>query len=307
MGLSHHARSAICRVIIFFGGTVLMNTLLVGCGSFQAAPCETRIIAAGDIGSTIESGLFIIRAIIDGSHPVRLVLDTGADATVLTPAAVERIGLETVPILRVVRGAQGGGIEGSKVQISTLDLGGLVLTDFDALVLGLDPIQGRLERPIDGVIGWPAFRDTAVRVEIETGRIRVGDTPEPGGVVYPLTSRRATIEAPIFGKLREYLVDTGYTGTLTIRPDDLSLLASKDLGEQGVSGAYRAGSERRVRVETETDFGGTRMPGSEVFVTGGTRVMGNAWMQRFVVTFDQPSGEIRFRAAESQSTLEISR
>lgn len=289
---------AMYRFLVAFMFFCVMSVPLVGCGSFQAAPSATRVVADRDIESTIESGLFVIDAVVNGSHPVRLVLDTGADATVLTPAAVERIGLETEPMMRVVRGAKGGGLEGSKAPVASLDLGGLVLTEFDALVLGLDPIQRRLERPIDGVVGWPAFRDAAIGVEIETGRITTDGTPDPDDVIYPLTSRRATIEAPIFGTPREYLVDTGYTGTLTVRPGDLRGLPTEDMGDQSVSGAYRTGTERRVRVETESEFGGTRMPGAEVFVTHQARIIGNSWMRRFIVTFDHPAGEIRFRESK---------
>lgn len=287
-------RSARLRATMRAAGVVLLGALLTGCGSFQPAPTETRVVASGEFEVSIEQGLMVINAVINGEHPVRMVLDTGADATVLTPAAVERIGLDTKPMMRIVRGAKGGGLEGSRAPVSSLDLGGLVLSEFDALVLGLAPIQRRLDRPVDGVVGWPAFRDAELSVDWANGRISTGGLREPGSVAYPLTSRRATIEAPIFGTSREYLVDTGYNGTLAVRRSDLARLTTQNLGEQSITGAYRSGTEERFRVDEQTAFGGARIPAAEVVVTDGTRVMGSGWMRRFTVTFDQPAGEIRF-------------
>ena len=91
-------RSARLRATMRAAGVVLLGALLTGCGSFQPAPTETRVVASGEFEVSIEQGLMVINAVINGEHPVRMVLDTGADATVLTPAAVERIPVPSVAI-----------------------------------------------------------------------------------------------------------------------------------------------------------------------------------------------------------------
>lgn len=266
----------------------------VGCGSFQPAPAASRVILPGDVPSAFDRGLVFLDAEFNGAHPVRLILDTGADATVLTPHAVERLGLQTASMMRVVSGSSGHGVEGAKVRVDRLDLGGLILSDFDAIVMSLEPVEQRLGEPIDGVIGWPAFRDVALIVDYGAQRVSAVDSPSPLGVAYPLTTRRATIEAAMLGEPREYLVDTAFTGAVAIRRDDLNGLEFERLGEDTLSGAYRVEREDRVRVRPASDFGGERVSAVDAFVTKGVRIIGSAWLRRFVVTFDQPSGEIRF-------------
>jgi hypothetical protein len=65
----------------------------------------------------------VVSARIAGSEPLRLLLDTGADRTIVAPQALSRVGISTLNAPRAaIKGVTGRG-QGGLVQIASLDVG----------------------------------------------------------------------------------------------------------------------------------------------------------------------------------------
>jgi hypothetical protein len=90
----------------------------------------------------------LVRASIGGAGPLTLILDTGADRTMVTPEALSRLGIASVGAPRVeVRGVTGSS-QGSVVQVASLEVGGaragpLWIIAHDADLKKADGLLGR--------------------------------------------------------------------------------------------------------------------------------------------------------------------
>lgn len=70
-----------------------------------------------------ESG-YVVEARIDGSEPVRLVVDTGATATVISPRVAERLGLAVTRDPPVLVRTAGGTVEAGAARVREIEVGG---------------------------------------------------------------------------------------------------------------------------------------------------------------------------------------
>jgi hypothetical protein len=67
----------------------------------------------------------LVEARINGAGPVTLILDTGADRTVVAPSALARLGISTPNTLRAHIKGVTGGIRADLVWVSSLEVKGL--------------------------------------------------------------------------------------------------------------------------------------------------------------------------------------
>ena len=94
----------------------------------------------------------IVTLSADG-HPVTLVLDTGADRTVLTPAIAERIGAPPprIEFRQRMRGITGV-VPGREVELQSFTAGGIALSWHRVLVAPITT-PNMLSAPLDGILG----------------------------------------------------------------------------------------------------------------------------------------------------------
>ena len=87
------------------------------------------------------------------AHPVTLLLDTGAERTVLTPAIAERIGALPPPVTfqRRVQGIAGA-VSSHEVELNSFTAGGVPIAWRRVLVAPITP-PSMLSMPLDGVLG----------------------------------------------------------------------------------------------------------------------------------------------------------
>jgi predicted aspartyl protease len=107
--------------------------------------------------------------------PVRLLLDTGASSTMVTPALAGRLGLTSRPISADDGALAGGGSDCDRqhprrTTLPPLTLGSLRLSGVEALLL---PIAA-LPPGVDGVLGVPTLRRLPVWVDPRGGTLALG-------------------------------------------------------------------------------------------------------------------------------------
>lgn len=119
-------------------------------------------------------GLPLIVARVDGA-PVWLVADTGANRTVLTPEALERLGLPTCEADVLGVGLAGSIQEIRVARVERLELGGLSFGPLHLPVLPLPFVNEQLEaavgRSADGVLGNDLMGDFCVTFDFPAGRL----------------------------------------------------------------------------------------------------------------------------------------
>jgi hypothetical protein len=90
----------------------------------------------------------LVSAKINGSGPITLILDTGADRTMVAPSALSRLGISFENALRgVVRGVTGASyaeaVWVNSVEIEEAKVGPLLIIAHDADLKGADGLLGR--------------------------------------------------------------------------------------------------------------------------------------------------------------------
>lgn len=107
--------------------------------------------------------------------PVRLLLDSGASSTMVTPALARRLGLASQPLPAAAAALAGGGGDCAlpaprRTTLPALRLAGLRLEGLEALLL---PIAA-LPPGVDGVLGVPTLRRLPVWVDPHSHRLALG-------------------------------------------------------------------------------------------------------------------------------------
>lgn len=203
----------------------------------------------------ITQGYITLSAVIEGT-PARLLLDTGADATVIDPKIAERLAL--VPISYHESGVAGG----RKVRIPLVELKSIQVGN---TTVSLKPVavvdMNREERPfgrIDGVLGSDFIKQNVVTIDYPKRQL-IFETSDSykalrlTGVSFPLHLVGGTapyLSVELDGKLKlvnEYKLDTGAAKT-HLRLQDLESLGYqisklKKSDGQSLGGKY-------VKVET---------------------------------------------------------
>lgn len=140
----------------------------------------------------VESDLMVIPVSINGSRPLRYVLDTGGQGATLSNSTVaETLNLKIAGTVQV-RGAGGGGATtpASVAEGVTFNIGGIELSD--ASLVMRRPIfgSGSMAGP-DGVIGRPVFGNLVVEVDWEKRVVRFYEPAKykysGAGTALPLT------------------------------------------------------------------------------------------------------------------------
>jgi hypothetical protein len=201
--------------------------LLPGCSAFvRPDPAQTLVPEGSQLLPTRRcADMFLVDAVIDGRGPFVLLIDTGAAMTILTPEAARQFADGTRATFVPAIGATGQVVVAKqRIRMRTMNVGELELREFDALVLDLEGFETAVGGRLDGILGYPAFRDLLLTLDYPRGEVRVKrdrlrhDDPGP---LLPLLKRQSpTVDLFIQGKRRQAILDSGSSGDLSLAGGD---------------------------------------------------------------------------------------
>jgi predicted aspartyl protease len=173
---------------------------------------ELPVAVAGDV---------TVDAQVNG-QPVKMVVDTGSAATLLTHPAAERLALALRPIPGVTMYGVGGGENGVSARIREFKVANLVARDFDRFVMGPRPLGAA-----QGILGAMFLMQTDVEFDFPDGKLRFfrpknckGDQVVYWGKAYAVApmvgSNEGRIEVAVSlnGKTTAAQMDTGAASTV---------------------------------------------------------------------------------------------
>ena len=148
------------RVAVVLG---VMLALLSGKASRAADGCGTRLLGK-IVVATLNRAPFV--TLLANGHPVTLILDTGAERTVLTPAAAERIGAER-PSVEFPRHLSGidGGLASREVELRSFAAGSLLIPWHRVLVAPITMARV-FPTPLDGLLGADVLSDFDIDLDL---------------------------------------------------------------------------------------------------------------------------------------------
>ncbi|MEM7623050.1 MAG: retropepsin-like aspartic protease [Planctomycetota bacterium] len=269
----------------------------VGCGSTAASKPRATITLAAEspVQTSRLGGFYLTTATMTGGRPVTLLIDTGAQTSVLDRASAERLlpgGIEKSRT-RVI-GANGVTVASQgEATIERLDVGGLTAQDLRVAVLDLSPISRILGVHLDGLLGWDVLKNTVTSFDDPSGTVSIarsvparlratpGDRIEDNGI--PVG--RVTLPG---GRRVPVVIDTGSDGWISFASlDPLPLI-----GEPRAAGVARAiGGTAAVEAATLDGaimFGGASIQDPIVETTPGLPRVGAGIFRGRTLTLDGP-------------------
>lgn len=247
----------------------VLPLLLLMCACAPGGPDVCALEPAGTLPVRLVRNVPVTVVGVNG-NPAALLLDTGADTTLLSLAAARRLKVPVGSRRDAVLGTSGGEAKTNPVVLDTVQFGTAVLPGVDALVgRGLLP-------PIDGFLGLNVLAGFELDLDVPAGTLTLyrarppacAGTPPPWTVPFTalLTERDAAgylfVTAAINGTSVRALLDTGASRTTASRAAALraglppaDLLAgpastTEDPGSPGIT--VRPRQFRELRVGTDT-------------------------------------------------------
>ena len=177
---------------------------------------------------------------IDGKGPLRLVLDTGASRSALTPAALNKLGIQPDLDRMVLLRGTTGSARVPTVRVGQVEIGDL-LAERQTMVVVDDAFGGA-----DGVLATTALRDRRILADFRRDRIEItrssGERAPPGFTtlrIKLLDHHVPWVEAMVGGVRVKAVIDTGAQstiGNLALRDALLAKRREVDAREEGVIG-----------------------------------------------------------------------
>jgi hypothetical protein len=267
---------------------------------------KTKGASVGDpptIPFEFENGRIMVKASINGSAPLNLLFDTGADAIMIHASTLEK-GAQIKIDGSMPNSGLGGTVNRKTASSNTLELAGLRWENEPMIFSEQPPLAG------DGILGTHIFEDKAVEIDFDR-RIIVIHESVPDEVV-------GYTKVPMFGSGRLFSIDTtlvggrtngnaraffdtGFPGVLMAYPDvDKSLGLRGELsriGRKTTSGTGPNTIQSDTLLLPELSIAGMTLRGAPIDVEAPTpvaisghvgAVIGIAAISRFNLIIDYP-------------------
>lgn len=115
-------------------------------------------------------GLLYVQGELDGT-PLRMIVDTGANRTILDKGAADRLGVDAGPELLPVVGCLASAA--SEAAVGALRLGPVAVSLDAVAILDLSPMAPKLGEGVDGIIGADLLVATGAVIDYGTSELRM--------------------------------------------------------------------------------------------------------------------------------------
>jgi hypothetical protein len=289
--------------------TALAGLIGPGCFSVQRTAPKPGVTRIGDKPVTLPGHLIgnvlVVEDKWDKSGPYHFLVDTGSSVTLVSPEIAKRYAsAEERPLDEPqvrVRSAGGGFALLDAVTLKRLQLGTARFDYVPALVYDCTDLSAQFGVKIDGVLGFPLFRNAVLTLDYPNERIvlraKIPDDGLPGEVIL-FDNADKTPLIPILLGDHEFaaLIDSGNAGAIDINPAGLSPTFS--FGPVAGPTVSTLGGDKPSRVgrlEGVVRIGSFDVPRPVVEVTDELTSLGGGILSHFTLTFDQRHNEVIFQ------------
>lgn len=174
------------------------------------------------IESELHYGEIYAFVTIDGSEPLRMLVDTGSPIHSIRERTANRLGLTETGAL-LLRDYAGNELEQPRVRVHAMQLGSFVFEEFDVSVL-----PDRAGEDVDGVLGMLGLRGYTLVLDFSTGEMALHEESlnrdDPGVLPFRTTHDKSVLipfrMLDSAGFEQEYwaTLDTGHNSSLLLHP-----------------------------------------------------------------------------------------
>lgn len=255
------------------------------------------ILPARTIGNYL-----LIEAKWDRFGPYHFLVDTGSSVTLVTPALARRYPGRHVPPVAVttVRGADGRMLELPRGSLRRLELGDARFDDLDVLLYDCAPLSAHLGVRVDGVLGFPLFRELLLTLDYPGSRVLLQparNAPLVPGAVVPFDDGHKTplVSVRLGDRSIAALIDSGSDALFSLNPVGLSPAFAYGPVTGATVGTISGDHTQSIgRLAGTLAIGGYEFRAPVVEVTDSLSAIGGGMLRHFSVTFDQQRDRVIF-------------
>jgi len=277
--------------------------LISGCVSSRGRPAATRVEPqpVRVPAQLIANFLFVESAQADGKT-YRFMVDTGSSVTYVSSALAgalktkERRGAppRTLP----VRGANGRAVELPAITLHRFRLGEAHFDDVPAVVYDFSEFSAHVGLKIDGIVGFPLFRDTLLTLDYPAAQLEIAPNPviapppvaPPQGSIIAYNREQATPLIPVQMDNESFfvLIDSGSDLGLSLNPAGLHPRFVHGPRVGLIVGSLDGDKRQLVgRLEQNVTIGTQLVAQPVVDLTENLSSLGGELLRFFRLTFDQ--------------------
>lgn len=295
-------------IALLLGSALLLG--LPGCRTPAGPkPGRTKLLAQlTEVPAETIGNLMIVEVQRDRSGPWRFLVDTGSSATLVSPEFAVRYGTSEAarqaPSVRV-RDAAGRATTLQPVTIRKIELGEARFERVQCLIYDCSELSAHLGVRIDGVLGFPLFRETILTLDYPQSRLimtAAGAEPLVPGARIPFNSgvRVPLIPVQLGGRTLLALIDSGNDGPLNLNPTGLDLRYATPPRAGSTIGTMAGDRRQEIgRLDEVLQIGSYVLPQPVVDLTDELSSLGGEILRYFTLTFDQVRGTVTFHRDSS--------
>ena len=283
-------------------------TLVSGCFTFRREPPRpgrTRLASPTvTLTALTVSNYLVVEAKWDRHGPYHFLIDTGASVTLVSPELAARYGGKNpfppdTPLVRV-KSSEGDTALLTATLLSRLQLEGARFEDVQALVYDFGPLSAHLGIKIDGILGFPLFRETLLTLDYPRSRVvlqRRDGAIGPGATIAFNNDRKTPIIPVRLGdQTFAALIDSGSDASLSLNPVGLQPAYAIPPRPGAMVGTLTSDREQRIgRLAATLMIGPHALLRPVVDVTDELSSLGGGILKNFTVTFDQERSQVTFQ------------
>lgn len=253
----------------------------------------------------------VIEARWDRNGPYHFLIDTGSSVTLLTPELVRRYPSRLAPGVDAPRvrvtGADGKITELPPAAVRRIDLGGAYFDDVPVLMYDCAPLSAHLGVKIDGVLGFPLFRQVLLTLDYPGSRVYLRPAKNaayiPGSVVaFDDGFKTPVIHIGLGNRSLLALIDSGSDSTLSLNPAGLDLKYAVPPRPGATVGTLAGDHVQQIgRIDETLAIGGYTLAQPITETTDELSTIGGGVLRHFAVTFDQSHDRVTFFRDSTES------
>lgn len=249
----------------------------------------------------------VVTAKWDRHGPYHFLIDTGASTNLVSPLFAGRYGVPmhdrvTGDDLKVpVRSSDGATSNLPAVMLRNVEFGDARFENTPALIYDCSAISLHLGVPIDGILGFPFFRNVLLTLDYPEHRMILAPTGsasalQPGSTIHFNNSQHVPIIPLGLGNKTFFaLVDSGSDSTLRLNPLGMDFVYAQ-APRPGPFVATVSGDVQQTvaRLDQTILLGAYRLDHPVAEITSELPAIGGSVLKNFVVTFDQKRNQVTF-------------
>lgn len=282
--------------------------LLDGCFSFHREPPRpgrTRLDSPVVVLSALTvSNYLVVEAKWDKHGPYHFLIDTGASVTLISSELASRYGVKNpfppdTPLVRV-KSAEGDTALLAPTMLRRIVLDGARFDDVQALIYDCAPLSAHLGMKIDGILGFPLFRETLLTLDYPHSQVllqRRNAAPIAVGSTIAFNNDRKTPIIPVRlgDKTFAALIDSGSYAGLSVNPVGLNPVFAVPPRAGATVGTLTGDRAQHVgRLANNLAIGQYSLVRPVADLTDELASLGGGILKFFTVTFDQEHNRVTF-------------